>query len=119
MATAVTEMLLTAEEFAALAEPRDGGKMELVGGKVVTFTPVSGKHGELQGLIWQALRTFLLQAGEGRATVETGYILRREPDLVRGADVSIAPANLLTGGRLPETGFIDGAVACRRGRLAE
>lgn len=102
-------MLLTAEEFATLPEPRDGGKMELVGGKVVTFIPVSGKHGELQGLIWQALRTSLQETQEGKATVETGYILRRDADLVRGPDVSIAPANLLAAGNLPESGFIDGA----------
>lgn len=108
MATAVTEMLLTAEEFAELPEPREGGKMELVGGKVVTFMPVSGKHGELQGLIWHALRVFLENTGLGKATVETGYILRREPDLVRGPDVSIAPLALLPAGRLPDSGFIQG-----------
>ncbi len=108
MATAVTESLLTAEEFARLREPRDGGKMELVRGKVVTFMPVSGKHGEIQVDLASALKAFLGSAGDGRATVEIGYILRREPDLVRGPDVSIAPASLLVDGKLPDTGFLDG-----------
>lgn len=109
MATAVTETLLTAEEFAVLAEPRNGGKMELVGGKVVTFMPVSGKHGEIQVDLASALKAFLASTDEGKATVETGDILRRDPDLVRGPDVSIAPAHLLADGKLPETGFIEGA----------
>ncbi len=109
MATAVTETVLTAEEFSQLPDPKQGGKMELVRGRVVTSMPVSGKHGERQGIIWQALRQFLFTHQEGRATIETGYILRRDPDVVRAPDVSVAPAALLEDGELPEDAFIEGA----------
>src|SRR3990172_3636921 len=109
MATAVTETVLTAEEFYQLPDPEQGGKMELVRGRVVTSMPVSGKHGERQGIIWQALRQFLSTGQEGRATIETGYVLGRNPDVVRTPDVSVAPAALLEGGELPEDGFIEGA----------
>lgn len=109
MATAVTETVLTAEEFSQLPDPEHGGKMELVRGRVVTSMPVSGKHGERQGIIWQALRQFLSPGQEGKATVETGYVLRRDPDVVRAPDASVAPSALLEDGELPEDAFIEGA----------
>jgi len=110
MSTApVSEQALTAEEFYRLPDPPEGGKMELVDGRVVVHMPVSGKHGERQGIIWLALRTFLASHPEGRATVETGYVLRRNPDLVRAPDVSIAANETLPGGEFPEEGFVEGA----------
>lgn len=109
MATAVTETVLTAEEFYQLPDPEQGGKIELVRGRVVTSMPVSGKRGERQGVIWQALRQFLSTSRQGRTTIETGYILRRDPDVVRAPGVSVAPAALLEDGELPEDGFIEGA----------
>lgn len=109
MATAVTETVLTAEEFSQLPDAKHGGKMELVRGRVVTSMPVSGKHGERQLTIAESLRRFLNSAREGKATVETGYILRRDPDVVRAPDVSVAPAAQLEDGELPEDAFIEGA----------
>lgn len=109
MATAVTETVLTAEEFYQLPDPEQGGKMELVRGRVVISMPVSGKHGERQLIIAESLRRFVDSAREGKATVETGYVLRREPDVVRAPDVSVAPVALLEDGELPEDGFIGGA----------
>ena len=108
MATPVSETTLTAEEFYRLPGPVHGGKMELVRGKVVTSMPVSGKHGERQLIIAEHLRRFLARANEGRATVETGYVLRRDPDVVRAPDVSVAPLAALQGGDLPEDAFVDG-----------
>ncbi|MGH2633087.1 MAG: Uma2 family endonuclease [Tepidiformaceae bacterium] len=46
------ERLITVEEFYALPDPPQGGKMELVDGRVVTMSPVGRKHAYSQaGLI--------------------------------------------------------------------
>lgn len=109
MTTARTsEPLLTAEEFSRIPEPPHGGKSELVGGKVVVHMPVSGKHGERQITIAMRLRNFLSQSLEGKATVETGFVLRRDPDIVRAPDVAVARTTLLADGELPEEGFVEG-----------
>lgn len=99
---------MTAEEFYLLPDMPDGGKLELVHGKVVSYMPVSGKHGERQGIIWSAFRAFLETCEDGKATVETGYALRRNPDIVRAPDVSVARPEALIDGELPEEGFIEG-----------
>ncbi|MGE0598894.1 MAG: Uma2 family endonuclease [Dehalococcoidia bacterium] len=104
----ISEQLMTAEEFYQLPPPPEGGKMELVCGKVVTHMPVSGKHGERQGIIWQALRSFALAHNEGRVTVEAGFVLQQDPDLVRAPDVALVASSSLPDGELPEDGFISG-----------
>ena len=104
----VAEPLMTAEEFYLLPDPPEGGKMELVCGKVVTHMPVSGKHGERQGIIWQTLRAFAIPHNEGRVTVEAGFILHDDPDLVRAPDVAVVALSRLPDGQLPEDGFISG-----------
>lgn len=104
----ISEPLMTAEEFYDLPAPPEGGKMELVCGKVVTHMPVSGKHGERQGIIWQSLRTFAIPHNEGRVTVETGFILHEDPDLVRAPDVAFVSMAQLADGELPEDGFVLG-----------
>ncbi len=108
MAIAVTETLLTAEEFYCLPDPPQGGKMELIRGKVVTHMPVSGKHGKRQVQIARALDEFLDGRRLAEVAVETGFIIRRDPDLVLAPDVSVTPVDRLPGGQLPEDSFVDG-----------
>jgi Uma2 family endonuclease len=82
------EKLLTAEEFFALPEPVEGGKMELVDGKVVVMSPVGLRHGDLAVTLAAELRRFVRAHSLGTTSVETGFRLRRDPDAVRAPDVS-------------------------------
>ena len=85
---AVANGWLTAEEFADLPERPEGGKRELVQGKVIEMPPVGLGHGERPIDAAVELKVWNRKAGLGRIMVETGYILARDPDVVRGPDIS-------------------------------
>jgi Uma2 family endonuclease len=87
MSTA-TSQLLTAEEFFALPDPKDGSKQELVRGKVVTMPSPGVEHGEVQVNVAFVIKTFLKQNPIGRVATESGTVTERKPDTVRGPDVS-------------------------------
>lgn len=89
------EKLLTADEFAALPGPREGGKMELVHGRVVTLAPVGDEHGERAGDVYTPLREFARDHELGIVRFEVGFRLRRDPDLVRAPDVSFTETSAL------------------------
>jgi Uma2 family endonuclease len=81
--------LLTAEEFAALPEPPDGAREELIRGVVVRVMAAPGfRHGRLQLRLGGRLDTFVEEHQLGQVTVETGVITERGPDTVRGPDVA-------------------------------
>lgn len=84
----VTSQGLTAEEFFALPEPKDGSKQELVRGKVVTMPNPGFEHGEVQGNVFFQIKMFLKSNPIGRVATESGTIIERKPDTVRGPDVS-------------------------------
>ena len=86
MATATK--LMTAEEFMLLPEPVDGSRHELVRGEVVTMFPPNWKHGEIAFNVAFAIKMYLLTNPIGRITVEGGSVVERDPDTVRGPDVS-------------------------------
>ncbi len=95
MTTPAPEKVLTVEEFDCLPEPIAGGKMELVDGRVVTMTPATADHGELQGELAAALLSFVRPRALGKVFVETAFLVRRDPDVVRAPDVSfLATANV-------------------------
>src|SRR5438067_8708396 len=82
------EKLLTAEEFFCLHSGSDDWT-ELVDGKVVQLMPLGGDHndvlGELFGRLWMHVKERRL----GRVRPgDTGVILRRGPDTVRGPDIA-------------------------------
>jgi Uma2 family endonuclease len=104
---AVKEKLVTAEQFLLLPEPVEGGKTELIDGRVVTMAPVGGEHGKRASRIDRALGTFVDEHGLGEVLVETGFILARRPDSVRGPEVSFTAGERLPAG-LPEEGFLTG-----------
>lgn len=85
---ASTIKLMTAEEFMLLPEPTDGRKQELVRGEVITMFPPNWEHGEIAGNVHFAIKMYLLGNPIGRVTVEGGAVVDREPDTVRGPDVS-------------------------------
>jgi Uma2 family endonuclease len=86
MATA--QKLMTAEEFFELPEPPHGGKLELVRGEVIATPPVGEEHGDVTLDLGAALKQFVKRHHLGRAMTETGFLLRREPDVVFAPDIS-------------------------------
>jgi len=79
--------LMTADEF--LAMPLDGMRHELVRGEVTTMSLPGGQHGEVASEALLLLGVHVKTHGLGKTyAAETGFIVRRDPDTVRGADVA-------------------------------
>lgn len=94
---------LSADEFYELPDPPEGGKMELVSGRLVTHMPVGGEHGVIAGRIDRALGNFADQHRLGMVGPETGFRLFEVPDTVRGPDVYFVRVDRLIEGRMPRT----------------
>jgi Uma2 family endonuclease len=80
--------LLTAEEFGRLPDPPDGSKQELVKGVIVTMPPPKAIHGIVQSRIDRKLGPFIDERRLGWIVTESGTVLDRDPDTVRGPDVA-------------------------------
>lgn len=96
--SAVTPQLLTAEEFWAL--PESGKPRALVRGEVVETMPPGGVHGVIAIVLGGLLRAWAKAGRHGVVGAESGFILNRNPDIVRGPDLSFVAA-----ARLPPTGI--------------
>lgn len=92
---ASVETLLTAEEFASLPEPAEGGKMELVDGKVVCMAPVGEEHGQRALDLGSALLRFVREHGLGIVGVEIGFRLSGNPDTILAPDVAFVSNAML------------------------
>ena len=89
MSTATQQRLLTAEEFAQLPQPEDGSQQELVKGVIVTMPPPSFYHGQVCSKIDRKLGVFIDAQQLGWITCnDSGVILARNPDVVRGPDLA-------------------------------
>jgi len=107
MVTPAAETLLTSEEFERLPDP-EGGCTELVDGLVVTAPLPGAARGERSECLAFALGTFAGLHSLGTVVVASGYCLKRNPDTVRGPDVSfVATARMPVSG--PPAGYFDGA----------
>jgi len=103
------EKLLTAEDLARMPDSQSGEQYELAGGELIVMPPPGAFHGRFASRLDSRLRPFVEARALGEVFVETGYLLRRDPDTVRAPDVSfVAAARIPTGG-LPEEGFFPGA----------
>ena len=80
--------LLTADEF--LVWPDEPGfRQELIRGEVVTMPLPGGRHGRVALKIGRRVGNHVEAADLGETyAAETGFIVERDPDTVRGADVS-------------------------------
>ena len=65
------------------------------------------EHGRVAALIASRLIVFTEPRGLGVVTVETGFVLEREPDTMRGPDVSFVRSD--RSELLPREGFVPGA----------
>ena len=80
--------------------------MELVYGRVVTHMPPAGKHGERARRLGAWIGRVADEMSVACVTVETGYLLRSDPDLVRGPDVALVFRERLPGRDVPEEGYV-------------
>lgn len=90
--TSPISTLITAEEFAALG---DIGPAELIHGKVVRVTAPKPRHGRIAMRLGSALHRFVRKHKLGEVyAAETGYLLEKNPDLIRCPDVSFVRATV-------------------------
>jgi Uma2 family endonuclease len=86
---------LTAEQFDLL--PLEG-PCELVNGEVLHLSPTRRRHGKVVSRLGRYLDEFVEAGGLGEVYgAETGFIVRRDPDTVRGADAAFVAAERLAG----------------------
>jgi Uma2 family endonuclease len=80
---------MTVAEFERMLDPEDGSKLELVRGEVVIMPPAKGKHGVCCQRIGRFLGNHVDPTRLGWVTTnDTGVVLERGPDTVRGPDVA-------------------------------
>lgn len=95
--SAVVPRTLTAEEFWRLPETKM--PRALVCGEVIETMPPGGRHGVIALKLSARLLDWAERGAHGCIGVESGFILRRNPDTVRGPDISYVHAE-----RIPDTG---------------
>lgn len=83
--------VLSLEEYAALDEAGQECITELVRGVLVHEPRPGRRHGELQVEIAFHLRRWAEQRG-ARVSVESGFVLERDPPTLRGPDVAVVLA---------------------------
>jgi Uma2 family endonuclease len=86
--------------------PDTGLHRELVRGEVIETMPPGGQHGAIAVILAMLLRLWTKQTVGGYVGVEAGYTLARDPDTVRGPDVSYVRAERIPSAGVPE-GFWD------------
>lgn len=83
----VAKTLMTVEEFMAL--PDDGKRYELIEGELCEVAGGGGEHGVIGMELGSRLLIYARGKRLGRVlNADTGYIIRRNPDMVRLADIS-------------------------------
>ncbi len=87
-----TEALLTVEEFFDFVNrPENEEKwFELVRGQVIELTPPMRRHGVVCARVGSVLANYTFERGSGHVTSNnSGVVLERAPDTVRGPDVAV------------------------------
>jgi len=93
--------MLTADDLFLMEE---NGPCELVRGEVIRMSPAGGLHGKLTIRIGALLDAYVRPRHLGVVCgAETGFILERDPDTVRGPDVSFVSRD-----RIPPEGEPEG-----------
>ncbi|MBI3262367.1 MAG: Uma2 family endonuclease [Acidobacteria bacterium] len=85
-----TTDLVTAEEFAKL--PDDGCRYELVRGRVIKMGLAGFPHGKIAVHLGSLLDQYVRAHKLGAVAVDLGCHLERDPDTVRGPDISFIRA---------------------------
>ena len=99
-ATEKSAALLTAEDYLRL--PDDGRRTELRRGVVAYMNPPGFRHGEVCGNVYHYVDNFVRAQKLGRTlTNDSGIITERNPDTVRGADVTFYSYQRVAKGQSP------------------
>lgn len=94
--------LLTAEEFGRRPDP--GYPEELVRGRIVRMPPPNIRHGQVCMRAARVLDRFIEENDLGHLLInDAGVITERDPDSVRGPDLSFYSYQRLPKGDLPPT----------------
>lgn len=81
--------IFTADDLLHLPDAPDGRCYELVEGRLYELPPPSPRHGHVTSNVAFLLETHIRQFRLGRVMAgDTGFILARDPDTVRGPDVA-------------------------------
>ena len=98
MANPAPRSLMTAEELFGLLD--DGYCYELVDGDLVRMTPAGAEHGVVAARVAHVLQEYADTQGGVCCGGETGFILRRTPDVVRAPDAAFVSRE-----RVPKNGI--------------
>jgi Uma2 family endonuclease len=98
----VSKHPMTAED---LSRHPDRDRYELVAGTLRGSEPPGGVHGQVAMSLGYRLHGFVVGTRLGVVLVESGFVLRRGPDTVRGSDLSFVTAERLGPGVVP-AGFL-------------
>jgi Uma2 family endonuclease len=98
--SSVAHQILTADEFWQL--PETDLSRELVRGEVMEAMPPGGQHGAIAAIVAMLLRSWAKGTGGGYVGVEAGFTLARDPDTIRGPDVSYVRADRIPPEGIPE-----------------
>lgn len=79
----------------------DHHRYELVAGALRVCEPPGGTHGQVAARLCYRLTGFVEEQRLGVVLVESGFILQRGPDTVRGPDVSFVAADRLPAAGVP------------------
>jgi Uma2 family endonuclease len=90
-----------------LFDSPDRERYELVRGTLRVCEPPGGVHGRLATRLAYLLHAHVERHGLGTVLVETGYVLQRSPDTVRGPDISFVSTARMRPERIPAQ-FIPG-----------
>lgn len=97
----MTRTLITAEDLWQI--PEGDVRRELVRGEVIEMSPVTMEHARIVGNIIELLRAWAKRGPGGFVGPEAGFIVARDPDTVRAADVAyVAPDRIPDN---PEKGY--------------
>lgn len=100
MATTAT---ITLEELARM--PDDGFLHEIDEGQLIVMTRPNFRHGVIQANIVGMLREHVRRNKLGRVLSESGFILGKRPEILRGPDVAFVRADRLH--EVPEDGWAE------------
>ena len=101
---ATTKTLMTAEQLLGIAGSR---RCELVRGELVEMSPVGKTHSWIVALLLSWMVSFVREHKLGRVGTELGFILARNPDVVRAPDICFVSAQRWKG--TDPHGFFEGA----------
>lgn len=99
------QRLFTAAELERMS---DSEHFELVQGRLVPVTPAGDRHGHFAVVLAARLHAHVRERRLGRVRAETGFVLSRNPDTVRGPDISFVAAGR-PAGDYARHGFASGA----------